>query len=88
MAENPLVAAPLAEPPAPGAALPTPTPEQQHNADRLFARDEERHGALDLLGMVAAAQLLHDVATDHFHNAEAEADDEASKKKRPDEPQV
>jgi len=65
MSDNPLVAAPVVvQPPAAGDTLPPPTPQQEQTSDQVFARSEERHAALDLLGIVAAAQLLHDLGRD------------------------
>jgi hypothetical protein len=74
MPENPLVAPHLVEPPAPvaGDTLPVPTPEQERAADQLFARPEEHHAALDLLGMVASVQFLHDLANETFRRTENE----------------
>jgi hypothetical protein len=70
MSDNPLVAAPVIPPAPHGETLPPPTPEQEHAADQLFARPEEHHAALDLLGMVAATQLLHDLAIETFRRHE------------------
>jgi hypothetical protein len=77
MADNPLVAPHLVTPPAPvaGDTLPVPTPEQERAADQLFARPEEHHAALDLFGMVASVQFLHDLANETFRRAEIERDD-------------
>jgi hypothetical protein len=73
MPENPLVALHVV-PPAPvaGDTLPVPTPEQERAADQLFARPEEHHAALELLGMVASVQFLHDLASETFRRAENE----------------
>ena len=65
MSDNPLVAAPIVVEPAPaGAELPIPTPEQERTSDQLFSQSEQRHAALDLIGIVGAAQLLHDLGRD------------------------
>jgi hypothetical protein len=58
-----------------GDTLPVPTPEQERAADQLFARPEEHHAALDLLGMVASVQFLHDLANETFRRAENERDE-------------
>jgi hypothetical protein len=71
MSDNPLVAAPVLRQEPVGQTLPVPTPEQEQAADQLFARPEEQHHvAADLLGMVAATQLLHDLAIESFRRVE------------------
>jgi hypothetical protein len=85
MPDNPLVAphvvvAPAA--PVAGDTLPVPTPEQERAADQLFARPEEQHhAALDLLGMVASVQFLHDLANETFRRAERDRNDPELDKK-------
>lgn len=76
MSDNPLVAAPVVVEPAPaGAEIPTPTPEQERTSDQLFSQAEERHAALDLIGIVAAAQLLHDLGRDACRREGPEEED-------------
>lgn len=76
MSDNPLVAAPVI-PPAPiGETLPVPTPEQELTADQLFSRSDEHHVAADLLGMVAATHLLHDLAVDTFCRSHRQEEDD------------
>ncbi len=70
MSDNPLVAAPLTQPAPAGETLPAPTPEQEKAADQVFVQTEERNAAADLLGVVAAAQLLHDLAAETFQRHE------------------
>jgi hypothetical protein len=70
MSDNHLIAAPVAQPTLVGETLPVPTPEQEQAADRLFAPAEEHHAAADLLGMVAATQLLQDLAIETFRRSE------------------
>jgi hypothetical protein len=71
MTDNPIVAPHVvAQPEAvAGETLPVPTPEQERAADQLFARPEQHHAALDLLGMVASVQFLHDMASETFRRA-------------------
>jgi hypothetical protein len=72
VSDNPLVAAPSTQPSPAGETLPAPTPEQEKAADQLFVQTEQRNAAADLLGMVAAAQLLHDLAAETFQRREEE----------------
>jgi hypothetical protein len=82
MSDNPLVAAPVVQQQEPaGDILPVPTPEQERAADRLFTGAEERHPALDLLGMVAATQLLRDLAIETFRRSERQELEEEVKEK-------
>jgi hypothetical protein len=70
MSDNPLVAAPVIHQEPAGETLPVPTPAQEQAADQVFARAEEHHAAADLIGMVAATQLLHDLAIETFRRVE------------------
>ena len=74
MSDNPLIYTPAAEPALKGETLPVPTPEQEKVADQLFGQPEQRHVAVDLVGLVGAAHLLHDLATETFHGSEPEED--------------
>jgi hypothetical protein len=85
MSDNPLVAAPeVVQPPAAGDTLPAPTPEQQRTSDQLFAQSEQRHAAMDLLGIVAAAQLLHDLGRDACRREGREEEDSELPKRKGD----
>jgi hypothetical protein len=85
MSDNPLVAAPVVvQPPAAGEALPIPTPEQERTSDQLFTQAEHRHAALDLLGIVAAAQLLHDLGRDACRSEGREEEDAELPKRKGD----
>jgi hypothetical protein len=85
MSNNPLVAAPVIPAEPIGEVQPAPTPEQERAADQLFARPEAHNVALDLVGMVAATQLLHDLAIETFRRSERP---ETDPEKQPEEPEA
>jgi hypothetical protein len=72
----PPAAAP-AEAPLPGeSTLPAPTAEQVASADRVFSDTATAHPLATLLGVVASAGLLRDVALDTFDTSGEDDEEE------------
>jgi hypothetical protein len=75
---------PSPEPPAAGeSTLPAPTAEQAQAADRVFTVPSQHHPAATLLGVLASALLLRDVAVDTVDTSgdEEEAEKELDENK-------
>jgi hypothetical protein len=76
MSDNPVIAVAVVEQQPAGESVPVPTPEQEHRADEVFSRPVEHHAAVNLLGMVASVQVLHDLAGEIFRrNSDEEIDE-------------
>ncbi len=83
MSDNPLVAAPVVQPAPAGETLPVPTPDQQQVSDQVFAQSEERHAAANLIGMIGAVHLLHDLAADAFRRPARTEEDSPAEEEEP-----
>jgi hypothetical protein len=76
MSDNPMISVAVVDQQPAGESLPAPTPEQEHRADQAFERPIEHHAAVDLLGMVASVQVLHDLAGEIFRQKDREEAEE------------